>query len=83
MKVQVTQDDIIKGVRGDSCFCPIARAVSRRFPGKKIKVEYNYVSVGHGKWYLMAKEGKDFVQNFDCFGPRFVKPIEFDMMESN
>ena len=32
LKLEVTADDIAKGFKKDSAFCPIARAVKREFP---------------------------------------------------
>lgn len=32
-KIEVTQEDIDSGVRCNTCYCPVARALNRAFPG--------------------------------------------------
>ena len=40
MKVNVSQKDIDKGVRGDSTKCPIALSIKRAFKNDNVKVYY-------------------------------------------
>ena len=40
MKINVSQKDIDKGVRGDSTKCPIALSIKRAFKNDNVKVYY-------------------------------------------
>ena len=75
--VHVTQDDINKGVEGNSHLCPIARAV-RRLGKKRVTVDGAQIQV-RSRWYEMPYKAEKFVDRFDM-GKR-VKPFTFTAVQ--
>lgn len=73
--VEVTQDDIHMGQRGDCSACPIALALNRR-TNRKWNVGRLYASLADGKWSIdTPDEVRDFVDAFDYRNP--VTPFSF------
>jgi hypothetical protein len=82
--IEVTADDIAKGVVGDACRCPIALAVSRLLGieaaegnlavmDRMVKVHYEDY-----RWrdrYRLPTEAEDFIEDFDCRDE--VQPLTF------
>lgn len=86
MKIQITQEDIDKGVREDTSRCPIAHAFIRN-GYKNVRVEarriypygytYNPSDVLRHKYMVMPEIGYDFVVNFDSNNR--VEPFEMEV----
>ena len=79
MKVmQVTEEDIIKGVPNHKCRCPIALAIKRAgFENNEVYVGKKYLMIEHYRQEL-PKEAQDFVKTFDGhMGGQLVEPFEF------
>jgi hypothetical protein len=82
IKIEVTQDDINKGERGNARFCPIARACSRIIPNSsKPSIaggRWNYVNVNNiERRFNVPDFVNDFINDYDLNNP--VTPIEFDI----
>ena len=80
--ITVTQDDIDKGSRGESCKCPVALALKRAVPHSDgVEVcEHFFVFHDAGvRWFtsLLPLEVVRFVEEFDAGGK--VEPFEFQM----
>lgn len=69
--IDVTREDIDKGVPKDSCRCAIARSLSRMFPGcgisvsTTILVEFDAKSIYDCAEYRMTKKVDDFIDTWD------------------
>jgi hypothetical protein len=86
MKIKITQEDINKGVRGDSSHCPIAHAFCRNgYNGVRVEARriypYGYTydpsNVFKNKFIIMPDIGHDFVVNFDSNNR--VEPFEMEV----
>ena len=81
MKIEVTQNDIDKGIQGECQLCPIARAIKRSSNFKRVYVNTKYIEVLHYvtgvKTYELPKKAKTFVKRFDRQEP--VKPFSFEL----
>lgn len=75
MKIQVTQEDIDKGIRQAPCSCPVGRAVKREIDGC-VSVGYATVATEE-KLYWLPDEVSNFIFNFDR--GIIVKPFEFEL----
>jgi len=85
--ISVTQDDINSGVREDCNKCPVARAISRHFPGEWVSVTGDTVSIydnydteedyysGCVADYYLPESVAQFVSDFDK--GKTVMPFEF------
>jgi hypothetical protein len=78
MRVDVTQEDIEEGARGDCNFCPVARAIRRAFPTKSVFVGANTIGVG-GERLEMPDDVDEFVCAFDSYCD--VYPFSFELPE--
>lgn len=74
LRVEVTAEDIRKGVKDDTCKCPVARALKRIFPGSPVEVGVTYVSI-RGVVAAAPRSVRRFVDRFDM-GKR-VRPAVF------
>lgn len=67
LRVDVTQEDIDKGVRGSATNCPLARALHR--DGYYCEVgEETYIRATEnefGREYLPGGSARDFIEDFD------------------
>ena len=80
MLIQVTQEDILLGVRKNLCACPLALAIRRQFPNQDIRVLSDQVINYAQKTYklcLLPQSARTFVRNFDLQKP--VEPEVFDL----
>lgn len=69
--VNVTQEHIDKGVRGDGKRCPIAYALADE--GLTAYVGASDVVFGNtGKRYMLSRRAQEFVLHFDCC----IKPVK-------
>ena len=66
VQVDVTEDDIYHGVRGDPCCCPVARALARAFPAVQVEVAPLVLRIG-GQRITAPGEVVGFVSAFDDF----------------
>lgn len=80
MKVQVTQSDIDRGKKGDSCQCPVALAVARAAGTTSVYAFENLdpCIVVDGVEYYGVGSAFDFMQDFDS-GKR-MQPFEFELL---
>jgi hypothetical protein len=77
MKIEVTQEDIDRGIPEDPTSCPVARAVRRAFPdAKQIGVDYGEVVVDDNEWIVNAGTAI-FIEDFDR-GDK-VEPFVFEL----
>lgn len=77
IRIEVTREDIDKGVPGDPCRCPIALAAGRRFGGNP-SVTYREIwksLEGHERLGKLPPEAVEFATNFDEHLP--VEPMSF------
>ncbi len=77
--IEVTQDDIDKGIRNSDTSCPIAKAVRRATGNKKpnaISIVRHKIRVGDSE-APTTKTIKDFIEKFDSVGRKAVKPFSF------
>lgn len=89
IKVNVTAEDIKKGVRGSDICCPIALALNREVkstPETQISVNYGFLSVqGTGKLIMHSEtlpcEARLFIRDFDAGND--VKPFSFSVSLKN
>lgn len=92
IKIEVTQEDIDKGVMGDQYSCPIARALARRFPdAHTVVARPDYLKVMNGAYivgtpypsftyYDTTQAMKWFMRQFDR--GQVVKPDIFQVREA-
>mgnify|MGYP003556362465 CR=1 FL=1 len=76
MKIQVTQEDIDKGIKQNICNCPIALSLKRNFPRAKVGCSITL----NGTWNDAIDtpvEASCFIDKFDNDLP--VEPFEFDL----
>jgi len=79
MKIQVTQEDIEKGVRNVCAWCPVARAATRAF-GKPMKaMRWRLEDVATGECIETPKEVSRWMFKFDDHQP--VEPFEFEVSD--
>lgn len=81
MKIEVTQDNIDKGVRGYASLCPIALAIARDYPDILPLVFSKYAVLkdigGDNLFYDLPWTALDFIYHFDH---KFeVKPFSFEL----
>ena len=84
-RIQVTQEDIERGERDQSCRCPVARALKRHFGIKAAVFRWNgrmsvkFVGRGDkvGPILVLPDEADNFVYAFDNGHP--VSPFEFEL----
>lgn len=75
--VEVTQDDINKGVCGDPNKCAIARAVRRTVKRMDIDVNGEYIKIEKDDYEMpLNKKAVKFIEDFDD-NRRSVKPFSF------
>jgi len=77
LKVNVTRDDIKRGVRENIHLCPIARAL-RRLGFSKISVDQNGIEI-RNKVFDIPPKASRFINDFDF--EELVKPFSFVMRE--
>lgn len=80
MKIQVTRNDIRKGIPDHPAFCPIARAIKRR-THKPVAVTGDYIAIFYRKQvatgYNTSIKVEAFIHDFDI-GEK-VKPFTFEL----
>lgn len=80
MTINVTQEDINKGVRNSCTKCPVALAVHRAL-NKMVRVGFSGVrvefSIGVLQFLRIPQECQDFMARFDFGMP--VQPFEFEI----
>jgi hypothetical protein len=79
--INVTQNDINKGVKKSCNLCPIARAIKRILKKKHgVNVYPHYAEIiinGTEKRIKFSAAPRDFIRNFDQ--ENVVKPFEFEI----
>lgn len=76
MKIEVTQDDINRGIRSSYCECPIALALQRKLSISDIEVGDTSICVNKIK-YRHTDETLDFISEFD--EGEYVEPFTFEL----
>ncbi len=79
MRVTVKQKHINEGIKGDSCRCPLARALVEKCPDKIVSVLYAHAYLRlpeetESPW-LLSHRAQKFVVDFD--DGKAVKPATF------
>lgn len=78
MKIEITQEDICRGVRGNSRLCPVARAVSRTFGTTARAYRMIFPDVSKVNEYCFTPpQVVKWIQTFDADHP--VEPFSFEM----
>lgn len=75
-KVQVTQDDIKRGVEGQFGACAVARALKRLFSEKVVLVWSHRIRVGEFRDCKVPRKVGNFIVKFDR-DKKSVKPFSF------
>lgn len=75
MKIQVTEDDIRFGERGECTDCPVARAISRATKREAYVDSYDICS-GSYDWFT-PEAVRTFIARFDSGQP--VEPFTFEL----
>lgn len=76
MLINVTSEDIRKGLRGNGSYCPIARAIRRQTKRRVNVAGYSYCLVDRKKYWL-PDDAERFVRAFDDF--QHVEPFNFHL----
>lgn len=77
-KIQVTKEDIAKGIPMKKASCPIARAVRRVVGHRKIEVDYPTHIAIQDEIYIPSTNIAKFLNNFDDDERRkFCRPFSF------
>jgi len=75
IRVEVTEEDIAKGIRENCRLCPIARAI-KRLGHEEVAVMGDSIEIGTVD-FEAPPEVDAFVEAFDAFRP--VQPFAFDL----
>lgn len=75
--INITQEDIDSGCKGNCSLCPIALALSRTFNTREVQVSNSYIRVGE-KWYFIPIQARFFIRSFDTY--RAVQPFSFELV---
>lgn len=82
--VEVTQQDISKGIERSSCGCPIALALLRSAPGYSfdvgsiaVYIGYSGRRISYSRGAVLPKKAKDFILKFDS--NIRVEPFKFEL----
>lgn len=72
--ISITKRDIRNGRRRDECACPVALSLQRRYPGRRVTVNYEVAMVGSVAIPVTGKM-ETWMDAFD--NRRRVKPTAF------
>lgn len=72
MLIRVTKNDIQRGIPGDPCSCPVARAIKRTFHWRYVGVDHESISRRGTMW------GAEWIHQFDTPGiaRRFIRKFD-------
>ncbi len=76
MIIEVTREDINKGIKRNACHCPIARAIARH-TGSQCAIGGDIYLSNSGKSCFIPEIAQIFISRFDAGEP--VKPFKFDL----
>jgi hypothetical protein len=79
VQVEVTQDDICNGFRGDCTECPIALALERALPGHHIEVGNDSVWSSEEHLADLPADAVAFIVRFDLWGRSEAEPFRFTL----
>lgn len=82
MKIDITEEHIKNGRRGNSHSCPVALAIKEQVPGAKHVVVGREISI-NGVCYSTPHIALLFVWNFDQRGPAGSQPCRFEFPYEN
>lgn len=78
VKVEVTKQDIARGIKRDGYSCPVARAMKRTLHRRKIWVGWHYYQIGEdGAFITLPPTVTQFVKAFDS--GKKVEPFTFEV----
>jgi len=79
LKVRVTADDILRGVRSNDKKCAIARACKKQYGDHPtVSAEsIGFMFRGGFVYYAGTKKAEKFIEKFDSDGKKSVKPTTF------
>ena len=79
MRIRVTQQDIARGVQGNSFHCPVARAVKRAFKAAEVWVREIIIITKSGSRLtcVAPPEVEDFIERYDSAILEFESPRPF------
>lgn len=77
MKIEVTQEDIDHGIKGDCDLCPIARAVHRHIPTARVGITVIRLNRMSFSCIDLPEEARNFIHLFD-HGMKVI-PFEFEV----
>ena len=79
MRIRVTQQDIDRGVQGNSFHCPVARAVKRAFKAAEVWVREIIIITKSGSRLtsVAPPEVEDFMERYDSAILEFESPRPF------
>lgn len=81
LTIDVTQEDIDKGERGDLCMCPVALAMLRAGLEAPMVGDARLAFISERLWYQKVTPVvvTNFVYEFDQFGRGAVAPFSFTL----
>lgn len=74
--VNITDDDIAKGIRGSSSDCPNALALKRALPGRDVSSLCTRVFIT-GREYLLPPDVVGAIANYDRIG--YLSPLSYTL----
>ncbi len=81
MLIEVTQNDIDEGRRGECELCPVARAIKRASGSHCVYVDPTEVLLGENvleaTWTKLPEEAAQFIEDYDNMQP--VDPFSFNL----
>ncbi len=80
IEVEVTNKDIVHGEKGESCYCPIARAIRPRINGDVAVTKsmlYLYVGKKDPLGIRLPDKARAFTREFDS--GKYVSPFSFSL----
>lgn len=77
LKIEVSREDIQRGIPKSACYCPIALALKRAFPNSHIKVTGTLFI--DGRRFSLPAICNTFMGAFDT--NKAVEPFEFELGE--
>ena len=87
MIIRVTEEHIMRGIRRDSCRCPVGLAIKEKLKefkntgivdvnASRIMIIYNETATDY-KWIKTTRNTAKFIRAFDELGNAAVKPFRF------
>lgn len=79
-RFQINDNDIRGGLKRSPCLCPAALSITRTLGIVISDVMVSRSFIGIGPYDIRCPENlKDWIGEFDCFGPATAKPLDFEL----